>query len=327
MTYFLSNDSLWSELRDRVKTCSRVKAAVAFLGNGGADLLPLKKGDTLVVNLGLQTVRQGATSPKEIQRLIKRGVKVFTRSNLHAKFFICGKSLLVGSANVSKNSQNLLDEAATITSEGAAIRRATGFFEKLCTEPVRPDYLKLCLRTYRPPRFIQNRGQRKNKRQKRIAEAKLWLIGGLVYKDMPKYQQELADKIVNKASKKLKNPQKTFVDCSHFSNRPKFLKKIRPGDWFVTCVLDKTNGKREVNCPEQVMSLDNIPAKKGKRTYILLSEALLRGQAIPLARFRKKIRRILPRLDKDSPLTTPIINNNSADFILNLWTASGREKK
>ena len=95
MTYFLSNDSLWNEIRERAKASKSVKAAVAFLGNGGADLLPLKKGDTLVVNLGLQTVRQGATSPREVQRLMRRGVMVFTRSNLHAKFFIFGKIFLL----------------------------------------------------------------------------------------------------------------------------------------------------------------------------------------------------------------------------------------
>jgi hypothetical protein len=52
-----------------------------------------------------------------------------------------------------QKTQNNLDEAATLTSEGVAIRRAASFFEKLCTDPVRPEYLKLCLQTYRPPIF------------------------------------------------------------------------------------------------------------------------------------------------------------------------------
>ena len=55
-TRFLANDNLWAELRDRVKKAKSVKAAVAYLGSGGADLLCLKKGDTLVVNMGMQTV-------------------------------------------------------------------------------------------------------------------------------------------------------------------------------------------------------------------------------------------------------------------------------
>lgn len=99
MTRFLCNDALWSELNDLVKSARLVKAAGAFVGAGGADLLPLKRGDTLVVNLGMQTVRQGITAHKEIQRLIWRGVRVFTRSTLHAKFFNFDGVLLVGSGH------------------------------------------------------------------------------------------------------------------------------------------------------------------------------------------------------------------------------------
>ena len=326
MTRFLSNNSLWDELYHHVKFSSSVKAAVAFLGNGGADMLPLKKGDTLVVNLGLQTVRQGATSPMEIKRLMRRGVKVFTRSSLHAKFFICGKSLFVGSANVSKNSQNNLDEAATLTSEGVAIRRAASFFDKLCTEPVRPEYLKLCLQSYRPPRFSRFKKDSNNSRQQRIEGAKLWFMGGLVYKDLPESAKNRADDIVKRAAKKLKNPKGFFIDYTFFNYKTQYYQKIRLGDWLVNCILDKTNGRREVQCPRQVVERNSIPAKKGRRTYLLLSEAPTNGQVISLARFRRKIRKVLPRLDKKNPRTSPIVHNQAADSILSLWTPSGRAK-
>lgn len=324
MTHFLSNDGLWNELRERAKTSKSVKAAVAFLGNGGADLLPLKKGDTLVVNLGLQTVRQGATSPKEIQRLIRRGVVVFTRSNLHAKFFICGKSLFVGSANVSKNSQNVLEEAGALTSEIAAIRRATDFFDKLCTEPVRPEYLKLCLRAYRPPRFSRQTKLSRTLGQKRIIEAKLWFMGGLVYSELAEKEKRRADEIVEKVEKKLIKTKSTHVDYSHFSYKPRFFKQIRTGDWLVNCILDKQAGRREVCCPRQVIGQTSVPAKGGKRKYLLLSEAPDKEQVIPLGRFRKKVRKILPRLDNESPRTSPIVNTKAADLILSLWTPTGR---
>ena len=326
MTRFLSNNSLWDELYHHVKFSSSVKAAVAFLGNGGADMLPLKKGDTLVVNLGLQTVRQGATSPMEIKRLMRRGVKVFTRSSLHAKFFICGKSLFVGSANVSKNSQNNLDEAATLTSEGVAIRRAASFFDKLCTEPVRPEYLKLCLQSYRPPRFSRFKKDSNNSRQQRIEGAKLWFMGGLVYEELPEKEKKRADDIAEQFEKKLKKTKSTSVDYSHYSYKPRYFEKIRPGDWLVNCILDKTNGEREVGCPQQVLGHDSVPAKKGKRRYLLLSEKPKNGQTITLSRFRRKVRKILPRLDKENPQTRPIVNNQAADFILSLWTPSGRVK-
>lgn len=323
MTRFLCNDSLWDELAFRVKSSRKVKAAVAFVGNGGADLLPLKKGDTLVVNLGLQTVKQGATSPKEIQRLIKRGVKVFTRSNLHAKFFICDGGLLVGSANISNNSQKALDEAASLTTDKAALRRAADFFDKLCTEPVRPDYLKLCLETYRPPVFSVVGKADKSVRQKRVVEAKLWFIGGLRYYDIPSSEVERAEDIQEKAESRLQQSKGTHADYIHNAIKPRYFDDIRVGDWIVTCIAE-SDGQRFVHSPQQVLGHESYSRGNGKRRYLLLSEAPDRGQSMPLSQFRRHIRGTLPKLDTERPRTMAITSIEIADSILSLWTAGGR---
>lgn len=326
MTRFLSNDALWSELSARVKESSNVKAAVAYLGRGGADLLPLKKGDTLVVNLGIQTVKQGATSPKEVQRLIKRGVRVFTRSTLHAKFFICNSTLLVGSANVSRNSQQVLDEAASVTTEKVAIRRAADFFEKLCTEPVRPDYLKLCLEAYRPPVFAPVGKADKSRRQKRLVEAKLWFIGGLRHYNIPDAEEEHAEALQVQAAKRLQQSKGTHADYIHNPTKPGYFDKIRDGDWIVTCIAD-TGGKRYVHSPQQVIGHESYSRGQGKRRYLLLSEAPDRGQRMPLSQFRPSIRSVVPQLDTERPRTMAITDIETADRILGLWTAGGRIAK
>jgi hypothetical protein len=75
MTRFLYNDQLWNELQ-RCSNAKNVCAAVAFIGTGGADLLPLKRRDTLVVDLSLTAVKQGSTDPREIKKFIARGVTV-----------------------------------------------------------------------------------------------------------------------------------------------------------------------------------------------------------------------------------------------------------
>ena len=59
---FLSNESLWREIKQRVAKAKRVYAAVAYLGTDGSNLLPLKKGHKLVVDMSLDAVRQGATT-------------------------------------------------------------------------------------------------------------------------------------------------------------------------------------------------------------------------------------------------------------------------
>ncbi len=110
-TTFLTNKALWKLLPAKVKTARKVDAAVAYLGQGGADLLPLRRGHRLVVDMSRATVQAGTTDPREVEKLLLRGVRVFSRQRLHAKVVVADNSVFAGSANISKNSAKL-DEAA-----------------------------------------------------------------------------------------------------------------------------------------------------------------------------------------------------------------------
>jgi hypothetical protein len=255
--------------------------------------------------------------------LIKRGVHVFTRSNLHAKFFICDGALLVGSANISNNSQKVLDEAASLTTDKVAVRRAEDFFSKLCTEPVRPDYLKLCLENYRPPVFNPVGKTDKSIRQKRVVEAKLWFIGGLRYHDVPEVEEPSASGIQQKAAKRLQHSKGTHADYLHNAIKPRYFDEIRAGDWIVTCIADSA-GIRFVHSPQQVIGHESYSRGRGKRRYLLLSEAPDQGQTMPLSQFRRHIRGTVPKLDTERPRTMAITSIEIADTILSLWTAGGR---
>jgi len=98
---FLFNDSLWKEVRSRVHRAKTVRAAVAYVSTGASSIIPLRRGHTLLVDMSLPTVRQGATDPREILRLLRRGVEVFSRGSLHAKFFVTDGVVIAGSANLS----------------------------------------------------------------------------------------------------------------------------------------------------------------------------------------------------------------------------------
>src|SRR4030042_6503542 len=110
-TRFVSNNELWNEIHKHVSKAKQVRAAIAYLGQHGADLLHLTKGNKLVVDMSLSAVRQGVTDPREIRKLMNRGEKGFSRGSLDAKFMVINKTLITSSANVSKNSNQVLDEA------------------------------------------------------------------------------------------------------------------------------------------------------------------------------------------------------------------------
>jgi len=102
MTKFLVDRNLWTEVARRVRAARRTYAAMAYVGQDGPTLLPLKPGDTLVVDMSLEAVRHGATNPKAIRSFIDNGVAVYPSRLLHAKTLIADAVLVVGSANASQ---------------------------------------------------------------------------------------------------------------------------------------------------------------------------------------------------------------------------------
>ncbi len=327
-TRFVSNTDLWNEIHKYVSKAKHARAAVAYFGQHGANLLPLKKGDELVVDMSLGAVRQGVTDPREIRKLKNRGVKIFSRGSLHAKFLVTDKILITSSANASKNSEQVLDEAGVITADAVAIRRAADFFDRLCTEPVRKGYLEECIKAYRPPKFKAAKGIRggvrgkKRKRSQRIVQAKLWFIGGLQELDLPDDERKSIEKVEKRAQGKLRDPDKTYVSWIRYSNLPKFFDQIRPGDWVIDCTSD--NRAKYISPPTQVLSKDSWQSLRQKKYYMIMLEVPNAGETIVLGKFRRKVRSFEPGLDRDNPRTRPIQNNIHADEILKLWTPSGR---
>jgi len=322
-TRFLKNAQLWSTLRDHVVKNHGVRAVVAYFARNGANLLPLKRGDTLIVDLSIGAVRQGVTDPRAVRTLMRRGVAVFSRPSLHAKFLIAGKTLIASSANVSRNSNELLDEAGIVTDDSAAVQRANEFFETLCTEPVGPKYISECIKQYRPPRFKAAVERLRSKgRSRRVPEAKLWFVGGLVLLDLSDKDQASMERLERKAQKKLKSPAATEVRWIRYGKRPKFLRAIRLGDWVVDCM--KHGSGREVGPPARVLSEEPWRSARGRNHSVLMLESPKNGESMTLSQFRRKVRWFEPSLDHASPRTKPIENDEHADHILRLWTARGK---
>jgi hypothetical protein len=327
ITRFAYNDDLWREIKTRVTKAKRVTAAVAYLGKGGAKLLPLKKGDSLVVDMSLGAVRQGVTDRREIRLLMGRGVRVFSRGSLHAKFILADKTLLAGSANISRNSNEILDEAGVITTDPAALCRAKDFFDHLCTEPVGNQYLKACIAEYRPPRFkaAVERSRPGGKRSRRIVEAKLWFLGGLVRLDLSEVARKSIERLERRAQKQLKQPEQTEVDWIRYGGKPKFLRQIRKGDWIVDCM--KNGNGRKVGPRAQVLSHDEWVSPRGTHYAMLMLESPSNGESMVLSDFRRRAKSVEPNLDHPNPRTRPIVDNDRADAILRMWTATGKIAK
>lgn len=317
---FLFNAALWAELDERVRKAKRVEAAIAYLGSGGAKLLPLRNGDRLVVDLILRSVRAGSTDPREVKKLLRRGVEVFSRASLHAKFLVIDRVVIAGSANISRHAKDDLDEAAILTDDPAVVRRARATLERLCTEPVRKDYLETCLREYKSPQF-GGQPDGASRRRREIVQAKLWLIAGLRYVEVPEEEKPRAERAATKVRASVQAYERSEPYYLHYPAESKFFKRLRQGDWALHC-FSASRGF-DVWPPARYLGHAAYSRGNGRKRHILCFERPL--DAAPVRWTDLRHTSLATRsLRSAKPRTIPIPNDTDADEILSLWDSRGR---
>jgi PLD-like domain len=322
-TTFLTNEALWQTISDRIKDANRVDAAIAYFGQDGARLLRLRKGHRLVVDMSPAMVKAGATDPSEVEKLIGRGVEVFTRSCLHAKVVVADKVLIAGSANVSRRSQSVLDEAAIQTTDEAAVRRAREFIERICTEPVRPEYLQECKRLYRAPKFAGAPGGAQGKGQ-RAVHAKLWMVN-IGEAKIPESEIERYEVGEETARGLVKDNERSRVESFHWSLKPRMADELELGDWIIQEMTWDDNSVT-VHAPGQLLHVDHYvrDSASGKERWVFHLEVPRRGESLSWAQFRRGAKTLLGPKALAAPRMRPVRDIATADGLLSLWTPSGR---
>ena len=312
-TRFLCNDQLWQNIRQRAKKARRVWAAVAYFGMDGDKLLPLKKGDKLLVDMSEATLKAGQTNPFAIEKLQNKGVLVFRRENLHAKFFIFGNSLLAGSANVSSHSVNCLDEAGILTNERNSVQAARVFFRSMLTEPVTPEYLKQCKKWYRPSGNGWHKGPR-------TRHPKLWLVT-LMRQTMPPDVARRWDTAKARAEARMKEKDTHEVE-GHFADAGN--KKLVVGDWVIPVFASESGRSVRVYPPGTFLYRRSYVRNKktGRRRHLFFVEVPKQGQTMSWREFRKRTRSLLPKLSQ--PRDQLVKDVLTADKVMLMWTQAGR---
>ena len=154
-TVRLITSGIWKEITHhslRAKQPSHV--AVAYFGQHGDDLLPLKSGSILVVDASIANVSAGVTCPAALERLRRRGVGVFTAAALHAKVFAFDKVAFGGSCNASRRSESVLQEAVVRVDVRPVVTSVREFVNSLCITQLTARNLRNLSDCYRPPRAI-----------------------------------------------------------------------------------------------------------------------------------------------------------------------------
>lgn len=142
----------WDAITAAAAPSGSAHIAVAYFSAGGAALLPLKAGSTLVVDASLATVASGSTDPFALEKLVKAGVQVFSFRDLHAKVFAFDDVGFIGSTNASTSSAGKLLEAVYKTKSKADLVAIREFVTSIAINPLDTLKLSILKAAYKPPK-------------------------------------------------------------------------------------------------------------------------------------------------------------------------------
>jgi hypothetical protein len=314
---FLSFDT-WPRIHTLSKESRQKFVAVPFLVSGATRRLPLKRGDVLIVRFDKRTVKAGLTDPHEVVKYIKHGVQVHSTNNLHAKVFILGTTAIVGSQNVSANSEEGLVEAAIETNDPRTVRQCKSFVKSLRGDIVELPYAEKMIRYYRPPK----RGYEKQKRTRNkgpvIEQSGLWIVplvrGGW---DDTDFENEVIAK--DSAKKRLTKPRVFVLDDFKWDN-DMFLRKLQEGQRVLMCI--KENDRRVmVSPPGRVLRIRVYKSGRKKHAIVIL--------AIRRNLYRRNAKSLIGRIGNSAKGIArqgnpwQVKNRKLASAIGSIWPRSG----
>lgn len=128
MIEFLS-DSIWQRISILSRKATDRKVIVPYLSTG--QLITFYDGDILITNATNGSIKSGQTDAKILEKAYRSGCKVYSNSNLHAKIYLFDHIAIVGSNNISRNSELNLIESAILTDHPTIISGVTQMINQL----------------------------------------------------------------------------------------------------------------------------------------------------------------------------------------------------
>jgi len=275
--------SPWKRIPQVVRRSKgRTYAAVAYIGAGAARLLPLRKNDLLVVDASTGSVKSGRTDPKELLKFVRREVRVYSREGLHAKVVACENVAIVGSANASSNSEQVLNEAVVLTSSRAAIKSARDYVRSLCVYELGPKELAALSRLFVPPRKPKGPARRGSGNKHRVQVVQLEDLNEEF--DAAKEATFQAGRV--EARRRIRNKrthEEQYFEWNGDASR------YKAGDLLIQ-VVESLRGAMRVEPVGKVLS-KRLHNPRGKKRVCFVYLEIPRRRAMPLSRLIQRIGR------------------------------------
>lgn len=272
--------SVWSYISKAARTTkTRSLVSVAYFGDGGAKRLPLKPKSVLLVDASDKTVKKGLTSPHELLKLYNKGVIIYSHRDLHAKAYVIGSQLFIGSANASDNAANSLIECMLHTRNRIVVNQAKSFILENCKVPLGEAKIKRLINIYKTEQQNSKIKQADPKKTNANERHFQYFFEYFAPSQKSKNDEKKGYEI---AKKRIRNPNTHIVDSYHDYS----LKPLKIGDYLIS--ITEVGGKEYISPPGEVVYVKKCNNGK-KTTYITYIETASRNRK-SIAEIKKLIK-------------------------------------
>lgn len=285
--------NIWRQVAARASAAKRRLVAVAYVSSD--KYLKLRQNDVLICDASDRAVKTGETSPRILYSMVRRGIEVRSRPDLHAKVAILGSIAIIGSCNLSASSAEGLTELAVLTDRKQIVAQTAAFIHNLreASEEVGRDFLKRILKLK-----VRRSGRRRLKRHERAIRFgnKVWLV---TVKELPDSSFPNEQPFVDRAEKKANSlvaDRDSTISWIRWTGRARFRSNARPGDVVVQIWKPLSGRHVKVFSPCPIVLRQDVA--HWTRFYLAEPED---SQGLSWERFKKEARKHgLSRISKES---------------------------
>lgn len=265
MARLLCGEDLWEEIRRLARQSRSLVAAVAFVGRNPDKLFRWPRRATLIADLSEERVREGTSSARGALKLVRRGVSVHSYPDLHAKVLVFDRYAIVGSMNLSGESQDRLEEAAVLLSRREEVASIQRYIRSLLNnaDPLPEEVLKE--RARKEPRMVAARPARATQREAIWLPDRAWLLP-------TERHRESAEE--RRRARELERQLRREYDIPHvewyMACGAGLYRRAREGDWcFFWWYREKGRPWGSFEGPYRVVQPVDLGARFGERRYRL----------------------------------------------------------
>jgi hypothetical protein len=252
----------------------------------------------------------GRTNPYEVDKYRKKGVKTFNCPNLHAKVFVFDETTIIGSTNVSKNSEEYLVEAAMLCQDKHVALKTIKWLKSLQKEEITPEHIKHCKEIYNPPEWIERKP-----RVKGLPDfSTLWILSTAPY-DPSDEDNKIRNEIESELAKKVDLKKYELVTI-RWTDNPRITERISQGNLVVE-ISDNNTSKIRINPPSYLKRITNYRSHNGEKWVFFTLERPKHLSRISWNTFSMTALEAGLRLSRNSNRKVP--SGEAKNAILDLW--------